>query len=303
LHTMVAAVANDGDGWRITLCTKGGLVEVRAAALVDCTSDANAVALAGFGLVVPDVVQPATLIYHACGYDMEALDLAAINRRFEEGVRRGDLSYTDIGWNTDRADVGGWLSRHGSTANHVSGINARDSAGKTALEIEARRAFLRLYRFLKAQPGLRDLRIDFMAPECGVRETVTIAGKCTVTAGDYTSGKLWDDAVCYSFYPIDVHTADGSGLDCRPLRPGIVPAIPRGAMLPVGSRNLVVAGRCIASDRAANSALRVQATCMATGQAAGALAALATRTGTEVETLPMASVRGLLREHGAIVPG
>jgi hypothetical protein len=303
LHAMVAAVAEDGDGWRVTLCGKGGLEDVRAAVLVDCTGDANAVAVAGCRLVMPDVVQPATLIYHVSGYDLAALDVDTINRRFEERVRRGELAYTDIGWNTGRADVGAWLAKHGSTANHVCGINARDSAGKTALEVEARRSFLRLYRFLKTQPGLHDLRIDFLAPECGVRETVTIVGKRTVTAGDYTSGRLWDDAVCYSFYPIDVHTADGSGLDCRPLRPGVVPAIPRGAMLPEGSRNLVVAGRCISSDRPANSALRVQATCMATGQAAGAMAALAARTGVDVESVPMEDVRALLREHGAIVPG
>jgi hypothetical protein len=31
------------------------------------------------------------------------------------------------------------------------------------------------------------------------------------TVEDYYSGRLWDDAVCFSFYPIDLHTS-------RPLR-------------------------------------------------------------------------------------
>ena len=39
--------------------------------------------------------------------------------------------------------------------------------------------------------------------------------------------------------------------------------------------NILVAGRCVSSDRLANSGLRVQASCMAMGQAAGAAAALA----------------------------
>ncbi len=73
--------------------------------------------------------------------------------------------------------------------------------------------------------------------------------------------------------------------------------------MPAGSRFLLVAGRSVASDREANSALRVQCPCMAMGQAAGAMAALSARTGLDPEELPLEEVRALLREHGAIVPG
>ena len=302
LHTMLAQVSYQSGRWRLTLCTKTGLAEVTAGVLVDCTGDANAVALAGLPLRVPETCQPATLVCRVSGYDVAALDLDAITAAFEREVHAGRLRYTDAGWNTSRPDVAGWLRSGGGNAGHVHGINARDSQGKTLLEIDARRAFLRLIRFLRTQPGLQRLRVEFLAPECGVRETATIAGKATVTAADYTSGRVWEDALCHAFYPIDLHTAEAAGLDCRPLAPGVVPTVPRGALLPAGSRNLVVAGRCLSSDRLANSALRVQATCMATGQAAGALAALAARTGADVEELPLASVHALLREHAAIVP-
>lgn len=36
---------------------------------------------------------------------------------------------------------------------------------------------------------------------------------------------------------------------------------------------------------------------------AGAMAAISARTGIDPEQIPMADLRGLLREHGAIVPG
>ena len=78
--------------------------------------------------------------------------------------------------------------------------------------------------------------------------------------------------------------------------------MPRGALLPIGSRNFLVAGRCLSSDRLANSALRVQATCMATGQAAGAMAALSAATGVDPEFLDLADIRAMLRQCGAIVP-
>mgnify|MGYP000976295529 CR=1 FL=1 len=80
-------------------------------------------------------------------------------------------------------------------------------------------------------------------------------------------------------------------------------AIPRGALLPVGSRFLIAAGRIVASDREANSALRVECPCMAMGQAAGAMAALSAQTGLDPEQLPLPDIRALLRQHGAIVPG
>lgn len=301
-HVMIAAVTPAGDGWMVTLHTKTGLSRRTARVLVDCTGDANAAALAGLPVRVPEENQPATLSCHASGYDASALDVGAINRAFDAEVKAGRLRYTDAAWSMTGPDMGSWLNKAGENASHVHHINAHDSEGKTRLELEARKAFLRLYRFLRTQPGLEKLRIEYLAPECGVRETATIVGKKTVTVDDYTSGRVWEDAVCYSFYPIDLHVSSGSGIQGRQLDEGVVPTIPRGAMLPAGSRNFMAAGRCISSDRLANSALRVQATCMAVGQAAGAMAALVARTGTEVESLPMSAIHGLLRAHGAIIP-
>lgn len=303
-HTMVAGAEfrADGQSWQVTLCTKSGLTQVAGRVMIDSTGDANAAELAGFPLSVPGESQPATLSCLAGGYVLEDLDIDAINRAYDKAVRAGQLAYTDASWNTTHADVGAWLRKRGENAGHIHHVNARDSQGRTRLELEARKSLLRLYRFLRQQPGLERLEVIRVAPECGVRETATIRGKRTVTVADYQSGRVWDDAVCYSFYPIDLHGACANGLRCEPLAEGVVPTVPRGALLPSGSRSFLVAGRCISSDRLANSALRVQATCMATGQAAGAMAALSARTRVDPEELPIADVRRLLREHGAIVP-
>jgi hypothetical protein len=58
----------------------------------------------------------------------------------------------------------------------------------------------------------------------------------------------------------------------------------------------------LSSERLANSALRVQASCMAMGQAAGATAALAARRGATPLKVPLAEIRRELARHGAIVP-
>ena len=52
-----------------------------------------------------------------------------------------------------------------------------------------------------------------------------------------------------------------------------------------------------------NSALRVEASCMAMGQAVGAAAALGAKQGIPSRDVPLEDIRALLSEHGAIVPG
>jgi hypothetical protein len=81
-----------------------------------------------------------------------------------------------------------------------------------------------------------------------------------------------------------------------------VPSIPLRALVPKKSKNFLVAGRCASSDQLANSALRVQASCMAMGQAAGAAAALAAMRETTPLDVPLSEIHKLLRTHGAIVP-
>jgi hypothetical protein len=133
-----------------------------------------------------------------------------------------------------------------------------------------------------------------------VRETYRIKGEYEITESDYTSGKLFDDAVCYSFYPIDVH--DERGVRPEHLSKGVFPTVPLRALVPKNSKHLLVAGRCVSSDRRANSALRVQASCMAMGQAAAAAAVLAAQRNTTPLDVPLNDLRALLAKHNAVLP-
>jgi hypothetical protein len=299
-HAMPAAAVYEDGAWTLTVCTKTGLRDIRAKTLIDATGDANVVALAGFPLVRPAIVQPASLQMQCSGYDAETLDYPALDAAADAAIAAGELRTTDISWYGHGPES--FLRGHGRNSNHFRAPGAETSEGKSTLEIEARQSLLRIHRFFRKQPGLQNFRIDWICPEAGIRETVTIEGKNTVTVEDYEAGKRYDDALCHAFYIIDEHLNDGKGINHRPLERNVLPTIPRGALLPAGSRGLIVAGRCLASDREANSALRVECPCMAMGQAAGALAALSARTGLDPEDLPLPDVRALLREHGAVVP-
>ncbi len=303
LHTMLAALKRDGAGWQVTLCSKDGLEVVGAAAVIDCTGDGNAARMAGAELRAPPVCQPATLSCALEGYDLAALDLPALDRAFVEAVAAGVVRAEDACWRTDRPNASDWLRRRGMNANHVpAAAAAATGAGRTQLEVAGRAAVRRLLRWLRTQPGLANLRAACVFPEIGVRETVTVVGLDTVTVDDYRSGRVWPEAVCHAFYPVDVHGLTSAEWQVEALATGTVPTVPRGALVARGCRGLLMAGRILSSDRLANSALRVQATCMATGQAAGALAALAVQAGVAPDVVPMDALRNLLRQHGAIVP-
>ena len=300
-HSMPARVQRAEAGWELSLCLKEGLRSVGCRVLVDCTGDANLAALAGFELEANETLQPATLMLRVGGYDFEALDVPAIEAAFEEAVGRGEISHRDLS-RTDHP-CRNFLAKRGFNRNHVAGVDAFGSAGKTAAEIEGRRSMMRILRFFRKQPGLESFRVDFLPVECGVRETRTIRGRVKVTAEDYMGGRLWPDAVCYSFYPIDIHNDDGLGIDIRHPERGVYPTVPLGAMLPAGGEGLLAAGRCISGDKEAGSALRTQPTCMAVGQAAGAAAALAVRGEVDVGAVPLQKIHDVLRENGAIIPG
>ena len=303
LGTMCAKIEETDAEKRVTICTKEGLQEVCTKVLIDCTGDANAVSIAGYPVVRGETYQPGTYFIRLGGYDFDTLDQEAILAAFRAEVAKGHFEAMDICWNVNEPDLS-LLRSHGGNTSHIyiPGCRTETSEGKTVFTMEARIKLLHLIRFFRTQPGLEHLTVEQLAPECGVRESVRIVGKKTVTGADYLAGTRYGDDVCYSFYPIDVHQHDGGGLKKIPLEEGIVPTIPRGAMLPQGSRNFLVAGRTVSADRDANSAMRVQATCMAEGQAAGALAVLAVRMGVDVEDVPMQALYTVLKKHGAIVP-
>ena len=135
---------------------------------------------------------------------------------------------------------------------------------------------MRIYRFLRGQPGLENLTSTSPRSAVYVR-----AVRSREKADHRPCQRAIGRRDLLQLLP-DRRSPPGRRRDrSAAARGGTFPTITRGAMLPSGSASLLAAGRCIAGDREANSAYRVQASCMATGQAAGAMAALSATSGVE----------------------
>ncbi len=281
--------------WEVAVASKDEPFTVLAKQIIDASGNASAAALAGFKRLREAEVQPGTLIFSFTNYNIEDVDRSVLEANYEAAKKTGELLKADC-----YSGIYSFLRRGGHNQEHVMNADNSTSFAQTKTNIAGRASLLRLLRFFKKQKGLENIKIAYMQTDTAVRETYRIAGKTVVSVQDYVSAKKFDDAFAYAFYPVDLHTE--TGVKPERLQQGLVPTMPFSALIPDGSENFLVAGRSISSDRLANSALRVQACCMAMGQAAGAAAAMSALNGEKLSNLNFADFKGVLEKFSAIVP-
>tara|TARA_B100001093_G_scaffold498510_1_gene546686 strand:- start:7764 stop:9146 length:1383 start_codon:yes stop_codon:yes gene_type:complete len=290
-------VVETEEGWLVDVVGQGVQYQLRCRQIVDCTGGADVVGSLGFERLREDTRQPGTHVVTFTGFDTAVVNKNAklIQEMYDEALKEGRLQKGDT-WKGNAMQP----LKSGGNSNHIFGADSTNAATQTQTNLAGRKCVLRLLKFLKTIPGGENITIDRMMNETASRETYRIKGETMITVRDYTSGRVFEDALSYSFYPIDLHDEDG--VKPQHLSHGKVPTIPRGALIPKGSKNLMVAGRCVSSDRLSNSAARVQASSMGMGQAAAVNAVLAARQKVSPGEVSLAEVHEELKKHGAIVP-
>ena len=282
------------DKWIVETTGKGTNTKIICKQIIDCTGNAFVTSMAGFNVLREAETQPGTLMFELGGFDIAQLDMNQLEQIYNEELKKGDLRREEF------RNIKSLLQSKGDNNQHIFGADSSTSEMQTITNINGRRSLLKMLRFLRTLPGCENIRLVKVQTETAVRETFRIDGLYKITHSDYITGKLFDDSLSYSYYPIDVH--DKNGVVPDHLSKNVVATVPLRSLIPRASKNFIVAGRCLSSDRLANSALRVQASCMGMGQAAAATAVLASRSGKTPAEVPVKDIRQLLEEHGAIVP-
>ena len=185
------------------------------------------------------------------------------------------------------------ILNYGDNKNHVR-LNTTDSDSITQSEIASRKMI-----FEQMKNGARIMAV---APAVAPREGRRIVGRSVMNVDDYYNGKVFEDSVCYSYWFVDIHR-EGQAAYIKYITHDKTPTIRLSSMISKDIDNLMMAGRCVSSDRETNSSLRVKASCMAMGQAAGTAAAIAVREGVDAAQVPTDMVKQALDESGAIIPG
>ena len=289
-NAMISHASEVENGVSAIVTSKDGMIAIDASVAIDASGDATLCQLLGFDMLKGQVQQPATLENHIGGYIAEECIFDRIRRSFDPEILPTHITADD-------------LIRYlkiNKINMHITCVDADTADGRTQLEKNALFDIMKVVCFLKTIEGLENLTVDAIAHETGVRETKRIVGKHIITAEEYINGYGYFDSVCYAFYPIDLHVQ--TGIKQRFHEENVVSEIPYRALIPQKSRRIICAGRSISSDRYANSAIRVEAVCMATGQVAGAAASVMLKEKADAADITYQGLCDTLRSMGAIVP-
>ncbi len=202
-----------------------------------------------------------------------------------------------------------------SVLSRVLKIDPLDPWQLTAAEREGRCQALQAARaYRTCMPGFEQAYLLDTSSQIGIRSSRRLAGLATVTTADATEFRKHPDGIARSSWDIDVWPADSytapavdrgaSAYKARHERllAGDYFDIRYGCIVAAGIDNLLMAGRCISAEHVAESSLRIQQTCMATGQAAGVAAAMSIEHQCTPRQLDAAALVAQLARDRAVEP-
>lgn len=158
--------------------------------------------------------------------------------------------------------------------------------------------------------GIENYDLEWVGIVPGCRESRRLDGDYILTENDIRANRIFDDAVAYGGWPMDVHLPGGL-LDFD--NPGShvynfegCYTIPYRCYYSKNIENLMLAGRDISASKMAFSSVRVMGTCAVGGQAVGTAAALAIRYGCsprEIGRSHLAKLQQQLLKDDCYIPG
>lgn len=265
-HCWVADVVLDGNAVRgVVIESKAGRQAILARTVVDASGDGDVFAAAG---AEHEQRLHAIGLVHRLG-NVDRADLAKLQ----------GAGFKNLGSVEPLPSVR-WVNLRGPSTDGL------DIAELSRLEVEHRRSIWKRLEKVRQTSGGDKVFLLQTAPQIGVRITRLLAATRRLTNAEARSGKRFTDTI-----------AVGGTYGGDRGKPGF--AIPYGAMVPKKLDNLIAAGRCLCVDTPMVEDMRLIATCLITGHAAGAAAALAAQDKCRPRDIDVPKLQKLLRSQGA----
>lgn len=314
LHAFVQDVGvSDGRIESLLVATKAGLRSVSADVFIDASGDADVSHHAGFSYELAGELDPAqtlTTTFRMANVDhvrRETLSKDGLHALMAEAANSGEYDLPRLEGSDHITPVDGMTATVMTRLDHVSRdadgilINATDPDVLTSVEMEGRRQALEYARFLIDKvPGYESASLIALSSQIGMRETRRVYGDYRVTRDDVLTARQFDDQIGLCGAPIEDHVP-GTGTKWEYLPDGSAVGIPLSTLIPKDGVNALVAGRCFSATHDAQASIRSMAQCMAMGQAAGTVAAMAADAGIEIRDVGYAEVQEQLVKDGAIL--
>ena len=303
-------MGTDGTIECVVIENKNGSEAIEAKVFIDCTGDADLAAMAGVEMqpMNGEVLQPLSTYFILAGVDTSSPLVAEAMHHNKQGenchclpIREYLLEHAE---ELNMPEFGGpWFCttlHEGCVAVNMTrtAADACDNRDYTAAECRLREDVYRMADVLRNNfEEFKNCYVASVATQAGIRETRRIKGVHTMTAEEYMSGFKYEDSISRGAHPIDIHATKGNKQSIHFLEQAAY--VPYRALIAPAYPNLLVAGRPISADRKAFASMRVQASCMGTGQAAGVAAAMATKGGYSVHEVDIELLVDKLKSLGA----
>ncbi|MCJ7549707.1 MAG: FAD-dependent oxidoreductase, partial [Anaerolineae bacterium] len=200
----------------------------------------------------------------------------------------------------------------GGNVGHTFGVDGTSERSLTAALLWGRKSLSEYEVYYKHYlEGFEDASLVATGALLGLRETRRILGDYVLALDDFNTRAIFEDEIGRYNYPVDIHASTPSSEDFakfteefRQLRykDGESYGIPYRVLTPLGLDNVLVAGRCVSSDRFMQGSIRVMPGCYITGQAAGVAASIAASRETDVHAIDVKQLQAKLKTMGAYLP-
>lgn len=299
-------IDSDGNLVAATLSTAGFLSRIEAKVFVDCTASGALVGHHGFGRLRSEKgsAQPLSLYFILGGVDTKRLKVLfrTDDERSSNPVLRKALSRA-VDEGRLESFGGPWAVWGSAMRPGFVSVNATRAVGDVTdpEEVAAATAVLRrsvpvVVDVLRdAEPAFADAWLDRTATMCGFRECRELIAVHRVTAKELESGVVFPDTVAFGAHPIDRHVGNSTEQQLTFLKRPY--AIPFSALVSAKCPNLLAAGGLVAAEPQAFASMRVQAQCMAMGEAVGTAAAMCARTRIKPRDLDVSGLIAKLRSQ------
>lgn len=167
-------------------------------------------------------------------------------------------------------------------ANHEYNVRAIDAAEITKATVHARKEVHDIALALNNLGGVWEgFQLVATADQIGIRDGRRLHGRFTVTREDLVNGSRYSDGVTRPKFGVDIHASNQETNEKEAIsHKGIIMKpydIPLRALIAKDVDGLMMAGRCISGDFIAHASYRVVGNAVAMGEAAGLVAAIASK--------------------------
>jgi hypothetical protein len=292
----------------IQCVSKCGNFSIYASYFIDCTGDAMVALFSGVKFQSTTGIQPASLCLKIANVNLSELENTKLMehgkkyantriRQILDSLRKSGTNVPLFGGPWFQQD----LNENVVYANMTRSMVNPNNPGETSLtEIRLREDAFTLFKLLKENvTAFKDSFIAQTGIGAGYRETRRIHGEHILTGKELLEATPFEDIIAHSNHPVDIHNAKDSRQRVTFLdKPG---NIPFRSLYSKTHSNLLVAGRCISADADAFASVRVQASCMAMGQAAGTAAALCLKDRCPIQETKIPELLSTLRTQGQVI--